>query len=494
MMELLQTLSEVYNIRALIASSMVGVSCGIIGCFIVLRNMSLIGDALSHSILPGIVVAFMIFGYNTFGFFVGAVLAGLFTAVAITWIQRNSQTKNDTAVGIVFIAMFSIGVIGISKVSRGGVHLDLKDFLFGTVMGISDSDVYLTFVVMLVIMLSVIVFYRYLFITTFQETIAKTMGINANLTHYFLMLLLSFAIVSALQTVGVIPVIALLITPAATALLLSDNLKNVVFLSATIGVISSIVGMIISIVLDTVPGPTICLVATVFYLTAVFFSPKKGIIIRLINKRKQGVQIQKEDIVKYIYKNKTKEKLNIDSISERLNLSKAIVTNNLKQLTNDGITQLKNNQISLSIKGKQTAEKLVRAHRLWETYLVNKTGLTEGQIHMDAEKLEHLLTPEMVDEMDEKLGYPDQDPHGSPIPQKKDKPKKSLLSLRPRDRGTIAKNQINQWVESELWELGLIPDSNFKVSKITQDSIVIETRDKKITIEGKLAQQINIKS
>jgi len=126
----LDILQQEWAIRALLASSMVGLMCGVLGCFIVLRNMALIGDALAHAILPGVVVAFVIVGYSALGFFVGSVIAGLLTAAGITWIQHNVKTKNDAAIGIVFTAMFALGVIGISGVSREGVHLDLKDFLF----------------------------------------------------------------------------------------------------------------------------------------------------------------------------------------------------------------------------------------------------------------------------------------------------------------------------------------------------------------------------
>ena len=145
MNEILDILQQEWAVRALIASSMVGLMCGVLGCFIVLRNMSLIGDALSHAILPGVVFAFMIVGYSALAFFVGSVTAGLATAFLITWIQHNVDTKNDAAVGIVFTAMFSIGVMGISWISRNeGVHLDLKDFLFGNVLGVSNQDLVLT--------------------------------------------------------------------------------------------------------------------------------------------------------------------------------------------------------------------------------------------------------------------------------------------------------------------------------------------------------------
>jgi len=195
MEELITTLSSEWALRALITSSMVGITCGVIGCFIVLRNMSLIGDALAHAILPGVFVAFLIFGYSTVGFFLGSVIAGLFTAFGITWIQHNVKTKNDAAIGIVFTAMFALGVMGISWISqKDGVHLDLTDFLFGTVLGISNEDIYLTAGVMLYTLVSVYIFYRYLFITTFQSTIAQTMGISVKMVHYFLMLLLSIAV------------------------------------------------------------------------------------------------------------------------------------------------------------------------------------------------------------------------------------------------------------------------------------------------------------
>src|SRR5690606_5685571 len=145
--------------------------------FIVLRNMALIGDALAHAILPGIVVAFVLVGYSTLAFFIGAVAAGLITAVAITWIQHSSNTKNDAAIGIAFTAMFAIGVIGISRISRNeGVHLDLKDFLFGNILGVSDQDLMLTGTVAVFTIMALLVFYRPLFATTFQSTIAHTMG------------------------------------------------------------------------------------------------------------------------------------------------------------------------------------------------------------------------------------------------------------------------------------------------------------------------------
>ena len=287
MFDLLQHLTEPWALRALAASSMVGIMCGVLGCFIVLRNMALIGDALSHAILPGVVAAYVLGLGTTLGFFGGAAIAGLLTAVAITWIQRNVKTKNDAAIGIIFTAMFSIGVIGISRISRRpGAHIDLKDFLFGNVLGVGNEDLYLTAAITIYVLISVAIFYRYLFITTFQPVIAETMGISSSTVHYFLMLLLSFAVVASLSTVGVILVVAMLVTPASTALLLTDRLHKVLVLAALFGLLSAVGGMVMAMVLELPPGPAMAVMATILYLIAVFFSPHKGLVFRFFQKRK----------------------------------------------------------------------------------------------------------------------------------------------------------------------------------------------------------------
>jgi len=202
--ELIDALSSPWALRALSASVLVGIMCGVLGCFIVLRNMSLIGDALAHAVLPGIFFAFLLVGYSTLGFFIGSSIAGFLCAIAISWIQQNVKTKNDAAIGIIFTTMFAIGVMGISYLNKDAVHLDLKDFLYGNVLGISDEDLFLTLGVTIYTVVCVIIFFRYLFITTFQPMIADTMGISSKLIHYFLMLLLSFVVVASIRTVGVI--------------------------------------------------------------------------------------------------------------------------------------------------------------------------------------------------------------------------------------------------------------------------------------------------
>ncbi|TXF90395.1 iron chelate uptake ABC transporter family permease subunit [Neolewinella aurantiaca] len=415
---LFEILSEVWAIRAIVASSMVGLMCGVLGCFIVLRNMSLVGDALAHAILPGVVIAFLLVGYSALAFFAGAVVAGLVTAFLITWIQQRVKTKNDAAVGIVFTSMFSLGVILISRIARNdGVHLDLKDFLFGYALGVSDTDLLLTGLVMCYVLLSVAVFYRYLFASTFQDVVAQTMGIPVKLLHYFLMLLLSFAVVASLQTVGVILVVAMLITPAATALLISQRLSRVLWIAGFVGMLSAIIGMVVAVWLNTPPGPAMALVATMFYLLTVVFAPRRGLVAKAWYRLQRRRLTMKEDILKRVFRQNQKHgSADGKQIREELDLGRTTWNRQITALRSKGL--MEKSELRLTDGGKLLAIKMVRAHRLWETYLYQEVGLTPDQIHAEAERLEHLLTDDMLDRVDEELGYPEMDPHGSVIPSK----------------------------------------------------------------------------
>ena len=488
MSELLQQLSEPWALRALAASSMVGIMCGILGCFIVLRNMALIGDALSHAILPGVVLASVIVqGPSTLGFFAGAVIAGIVSAVLITWIQRNVPTKNDAAIGIVFTAMFSIGVIGISHIGRQpGAHLDLKDFLFGNVLGVSAEDLRLTAVVLAYVLISVTAFYRYLFITTFQPLIAQTMGIPTGVMHYFLMLLLSFAVVASLQTVGVILVVAMLVTPAATALLLSGRLQRVVLLAALLGLISAAAGLVLAILFETTPGPVMAVVSAGLYTLAVFFSPKKGLLFRLLNKRRLHRRIHLEDVLKQAFHLEEEDRLSGESLIQQVPLTTKKMQQQIGKLRHKG--WMNKEKLALTESGRDKARHLVRAHRLWEAYLAHQIGLDASQIHDDAEKYEHLLTDEMLEEVDKTLGYPTRDPHGSPIPSKPGLPRFSLLQLNPEEAGKIAPQQPVEQVITRLWHAGLLPGADFILKNKEADFVELQQAGKIIRIPLELAR------
>ena len=501
----LMELPEIYRTepifqRALVAAIMVGITCGVLGCFFVLRNMSLIGDALSHAILPGLVFAFMLVGYSTIGFFIGSTIAGMITAVMITWISQNVQTKADASIGIVFTFMFAVGIIGISRVSRvhadGGdtsPHIDMQHFLFGNLLGVETTDLYLTAAVMIYVLFSIYIFYRYLFVATFQEVIAETMGISVKSLHYFLMLLLSFTVVASLQTVGLILVVAMLITPASTALLLSDNLKKVIVLSGIIGAITGFIGMSLAIVLDAPPGPELVVVVSFLFFLAAMFAPKKGYVYRSFQKRKLQKKIQQEDILKQAFRLEEKGLVTKEKLMDRLAFKASLLNKHLNKLKTKGLVENKTEQIGLTEEGRKEANRLIRAHRLWETYMVQQMGMTEEQIHEEAERYEHLLTDDMVEEVDEKLGYPTTDPHGSRIPTRKDHPDFPLSHLAPKSLAQIDEEQINEAVLTELRKLGLLPEMNIEVLERTPNFIEVNLDGKTVKVPVKLAREINIK-
>lgn len=493
-MEIFEVFQYDYAIRALIASSLVGVVCGILGCFIVLRNMALIGDALSHAILPGVVVGFIVAGHSVLGFFSGSVIAGFIAAILITWIQRNVKGKEDAAIGIVFTTMFAVGIIGISWITRQqGVHLDMKDFLFGNVLGISDHDLWLTSFITLYVIISISFFFRYFFITTFEPIIAQTIGISGKTIHYFLMLLLAFAVVASLQSVGVILVVAMLIIPASTAYLLTNKLKQMIFVAAFVGLFSTSTGLILAIIFETTPGPAMTINAAIIYGLTVFFSPKRGLVIQRIQKRKKRTKIMLEDILKQMVKLHESDDLTMDKLSERLSIKYSVLNKHIRRLIRKGLVGYNEGKvIILTGAGIKTAYTLIRAHRLWETYLVQRLGLTSEQIHEEAEKYEHLLPDAFLDEMEKRLGFPKEDPHGSMIPQKTPDNITTIIQLRPDQKAVITTEQLNDKIAVRLWQLGLTPNTPFHLKQLLADHVEIKLNDHILKLDKDLAETVKI--
>lgn len=262
---------------ALITSVLVGLISGIIGSFIVLRGMSLMGDAISHAVLPGVAASYM-FGAN---YILGASIFGILAALLIGFITQKSQLKNDTAIGVVFSSFFALGIIMISFAKSS---TDLYHILFGNVLAVRTSDIVITSIVGAIVIVFVLLFYKELQITSFDPTMAQAYGLNVQFFHYALMFLLTLVAVSSLQTVGTILVIAMLITPAATAYLLTNNLPIMITLASLFGVLSSIIGLFFSYSYNLASGATIVLTAALFFILAFLFSPKKGLV--FVNKKK----------------------------------------------------------------------------------------------------------------------------------------------------------------------------------------------------------------
>lgn len=254
--------------KAIITAVVVGVLSGVIGSFIILRGLALMGDAISHAILPGVAISYML-GIN---YFIGAVITGIWAAVGISFVSQQSKIKSDTAIGIVFSAFFALGILLLMKAQTA---VDLTQILFGNVLTVPEEEMWMTIGVGVFVIICIILFFKELLITTFDETMAKAYGLNTKFYHYFLMILLTLVTVVSLKTVGVVLVVAMLITPAATAYLLTHKLSHMIILASCIGALSSIIGIYLSFTYNLTSGATIVLVTTGFFILAFIYSTLK---------------------------------------------------------------------------------------------------------------------------------------------------------------------------------------------------------------------------
>lgn len=259
--------------NALMTSIIVGVVSGVIGSFIILRGMSLMGDAISHAVLPGVAVSYIV-GAN---FMIGASIFGIAAAGLIGFVTQKSKLKSDTAIGIVFSSFFALGIILISFAQSS---TDLYHILFGNVLAVRPSDLYTTLGVAVAVILFVALFYKELLVSSFDPVMSEAYGLKVQVIHYALMFFLTLVAVSSLQTVGTVLVVAMLVTPAATAYLLTDRLSVMIFLSSLIGGVSAVVGLFFSYSYNLASGATIVLTTAMFFIIAFIFSPKQGFIFK----------------------------------------------------------------------------------------------------------------------------------------------------------------------------------------------------------------------
>ena len=278
---LIEPLSYGFMWRALLAAIMVGFICSVIGAYVILQGMAFFGDALAHIILPGIVFAFLI-GWPLA---LGALIAGVLAAVGIGALSQRGELREDTAIGIIFAGSFALGVAMLSTVDSYAV--DLSHILFGDVLGASTGDLWITFGLGLLVLLTVIAFYKEFMVLAFDPTLARVLRLPATFLRYLLLILVAVTIVVSLQTVGVALVLAMLVTPAAAAQLLTRRLWTMMVVAAIIGAFSNVVGLYLSFYINIASGPAMVLVATVIFTLVFLFAPERGLLWRAGRDRRQ---------------------------------------------------------------------------------------------------------------------------------------------------------------------------------------------------------------
>ncbi len=272
---LLDPLGYSFIVRGLLASIMVGVVCAVLGAYVVLRGMAFLGDALAHTILPGVVAAYLL-GWPLA---IGALIMGLLTALGIGALSGQGAVKEDTAIGIIFAASFALGVAMLSR--AGNYSVDLAHFLFGNLLGVSATDLWLIMGLGLLVLLLVALFYKELLVISFDPVLAQTLRLPTQFLRYLLLILISVTVVVALQVVGIALILAVLVTPAAAASLLTRRLPTMMAVAAAIGAFSGVAGLYASYYLNIASGPAVVLVATAIFGLVFLLAPGRGLLWRM---------------------------------------------------------------------------------------------------------------------------------------------------------------------------------------------------------------------
>ncbi|MEC4985706.1 MAG: metal ABC transporter permease [Oscillatoria sp. PMC 1068.18] len=285
---LIEPLQYGFLVQAIWVSAFVGVVCAVLSCYITLKGWSLMGDAVSHAVVPGVVVAYAL----NIPFAVGAFLFGFGATVAIGYIKSKTRLKEDAVIGVVFTGFFAFGIVLVTKIPS---NIDLFHILFGNVLGISQQDIIQTLIAGIITLVVILLRRKDLLLFCFDPNHAKAIGLNTQLMYYTLLCVLALTIVTALQTAGIILVIAMLVTPGATAYLLSDRFDYMLLISLATSVLSCVLGTYLSYHLDISTGGAIVVLLTIFFLIAMVFAPKYGILAQNSQQYSQPVLDEGED-------------------------------------------------------------------------------------------------------------------------------------------------------------------------------------------------------
>src|SRR5690554_1668559 len=410
-------------IWVLIGCALIGGGASVVGSFAFLRKQSLVGDAVAHSLLPGVALSFLLFEEkNLWVLFPGALIAGWLSLISIDLITNKSKIKSDTAIAIVLSVFFAMGIVLLTHIQQGeyGNQSGLESFLFGKAASMLPRDIYLFVMVDIILILAIVIYYPYLKLYTFDRDFAKGVGLPAKWLEFLLATLTVLAVASGIQAVGVVLMAALIITPAATARFYTKRLSNMLVLSLGFGMVSAVGGVLISYSAPSMPtGPWIVVILSFMAIMTFLFAPRKGIIHRNQMRKQHVAKMNRENVLKLLYileKEQHRESVTLPELSSARHFDSHQLESALKRLEHQEYIRKSNSSISLTAKGLEEATRIVRLHRLWELYLNVRMNIPQDHVHHAADAIEHIITPEIEEALLKELGYPTIDPHASHIP------------------------------------------------------------------------------
>ncbi|MBW3636246.1 MAG: metal ABC transporter permease [Armatimonadetes bacterium] len=411
--------------------ALVAASCSLVGCFLILRRMAMLGDAISHAVLPGIALAFLFTGSrNSFVMLLGAGILGMVTAFLVQLLTKNGGVRNDAAIGVTFTSLFAVGVVLISLYASN-VDLDLDCVLYGVIeytplyrlilagRDFGPQAFWQMAAVFALVVTTVTLLFKELKIAAFDPEMATAVGINATLLHYILMGLVSVTTVGAFEPVGAILVVAMLVVPPATAYLLTDDLKKMLFIAVTSGVLSSILGYFLAQWLDASTAGAMTIIAGAQFALALGFSPRHGIVPKRRAQKRLSREVGREDVLQVLFRHGEgsgdAKPLDAVGVAALARIEIGAASQSLQGLRRAGLVEGQNGGFALSAQGRKAAGELVHRHRVYESYL-GELGYPEDHLHDAADRAEHYLSASLVEVVDEAAGNPQIDPHGRAIP------------------------------------------------------------------------------
>jgi len=413
------------NVKVVFLGSLILCSVsGLVGTFTLLRKRSLIGDVISHSVLPGIALAFIIGQQKNIAYLlIGATITGWISTFLVDYITKHSKIKSDTAIALILSVFFGVGVLLLTHIQHSGnaSQSGLDQFIFGRASAMNMSDVYLFTIVGIIIAAIIVIFFRGFTLLSFDESYAQSIGFPIESLKLMLSITTVATVAMGVQAVGVVLMSALLITPAASAKFWTHKIHVLAILAVLISGASGVLGSAISYSSKGMPtGPWIVVVVSLVAIFSAFLGSESGLLKGYRLRRQNNVKILRENTIKLFFAlqnlNKKQSKFSLAEISQNSKMALSTLKRGLNLLVNDDLINKDSSGYGVTKKGSEEAKAIVRKHRLWELYISKYMNLKPDHVHDDAEGIEHVITPEIEKELEELLEFPTRDPHDSEIP------------------------------------------------------------------------------
>jgi len=399
-----------------------GVACGVPGVYLVLRRMSMLGDAISHAVLPGLAAAFLITqSRDVVPMLVGALATGVLTAGLAAGVARVGKVPEDAALGVVFSTLFALGVVLISFASLRNVDLDAGCVLYGllemvafdtrSILGVAIPRAFIVLASMALLNIAIVaVFFKELKLVAFDQGLAATLGFRPGIVHAVMLGIVAATCVGSFEAVGSIVVVAMLIVPGATAYLLTDRLGWMFVIASVVAIVAAFAGHLLALRVNGSSAGAISTVLGIVFLGGVLFSPRHGVLARWARHASLVRRIRREDVLAALFRAAEPGGTPYRAPARGLRTTIA-----LAQLRSRGLITPGDSPV-LTAKGQAAAREIIRAHRLWETYLSDQLGLPTDHLHDPAHRVEHFISESMQRELAAQVGR-ETDPQGRPIPE-----------------------------------------------------------------------------